>query len=109
MSKLIMQDKNGNELILFQGIWWSKNFDRFWQLLSRRNAPPVMVCRLYPGMNPKFVFCDGRIRRLYWWTKWVRYGWAFFDPDTQLIYPGEREIDENMEQGDYAKKSFSTR
>jgi hypothetical protein len=102
----VMQDKNGNELIYFNGLWWSRNFDRFWQLLTRRDAPPVMICRLYPGMNPKFLDARGKIRRLYWWDKWCRYGWAFFDPETQQLYPCEREINETMENC-YEKKSVS--
>ena len=106
MKKTIMQDKNGNELTLFNGLWWSKNFDRFWQLLSRRDGDPVIVCRLYPGSQPRFISLDGRFKRLYWWKLWVKYGWRFLDPETQQIYPAEREIDEDTENP-YAKKSFS--
>lgn len=102
-----MQDGNGNELACFHGLWWSRNFDRFWQLLSRRNGPPVMICRLYPGSQPRFIDLDGKVKRLYWWNKWVKYGWAFLDPDTQTIYPGEREIDETTEDCFYEKESVS--
>lgn len=106
MKKLIMQDKNGNELIYYNGIWWSRNFDRFWQLLTARNAPPVMICRLYPGMQPKFLYFNGKVKRLYWWNKWCHLGWAFLDPETQQLYPGEREVNETMETP-YEKKSIS--
>ena len=108
MKKQIVQDCNGNELTYFAGMWWSKNFDRFWQLVSRRDGPPVLTCRLYPGMQPHFMYSDKGKRRLWWWNKWRMYGWAFFDPDTQTVYPGEREIDENAEEDAYyAKKSIS--
>lgn len=98
MSQPIMQDKDGNELILYNGLWWSKNFDRFWKLVAVRNGPPVMICRLYPGMNPKFVYPKGVVSRRYWWNKWCRYGWAFLDPDNQLVYPVVRKINKDTEQ-----------
>ena len=98
MRKAVMQDINGNELVLFNGIWWSRCFDRFWQLISKRDGDPVMVCRLYPGMHPRFVYNKGNVRRLHWWNKWCHLGWAFFDPDTQLVYPGERRIDDKLEE-----------
>jgi hypothetical protein len=98
MARLAMQDKDGNELTYYNGLWWSTNFDRFWKLVSARNGMPVMICRLYPGMNPKFIYPKGVVSRRYWWNKWVRYGWAFFDPQNQLIYPGERTVNDNTER-----------
>lgn len=109
MKRKAVQDVNGNELVSFHGLWWSTNFDRFWQLLCNKNGPPVMICRLYPGMQPKFVSLEGYTTRRYWWEKWQKFGWAFFDPDTQMIYPAEREINETTEYVNYEKKSVSSR
>lgn len=90
-------DKNGNEMINYRGLWWSANFDRFWQLLILRNAPPLLTCTSDNGKIRYLTLKDGRPNRTSWWKKWHINKMMFIDPASQEVYPRVRYIDERME------------
>jgi hypothetical protein len=82
-------DKNGLEVVEKYGIFWSRNFDRFWELLGE------------VGDNPILVMYRGSQDRLKWFYR-CRYPYSrsrfamskvfaqddiyFFDPETQILY-----------------------
>lgn len=85
-------DKYGNEQVFFQGLWWGTNFERFWQLYSDRDKPPVMICRLCPGERPIFVKWSAGDNRYFWMKRWKERGYGFLEPETQTVLPGQRKI-----------------
>lgn len=81
-------DKNGQEVFLQNGIYWSNNFDRFWELLAESGDSPILI--MY-----------GEQDKLKWFYRYkVPYGRSryrmnaafredqirFFDPEIQQIY-----------------------
>ena len=83
----VICDKNGIPQEFLNGLWWSRNFDRFWQLLG--GDFPVLIC--YGERNlTKFVvrgyttFSYSRIKMK---AAFEEYNYRFLDPETQQVYP----------------------
>ncbi len=83
-------DRNGIEQEYYNGLWWSRDFDRFWQLLG--GDSPVLVC--YGIKNQlKFVtrgFAGFSFNRFRMKEAFDEYNYRFLDPESQQIYPEER-------------------